>query len=77
MNYANHDKTDLQHFCVYFFTYIKISKDLSGKYYQNNKKRLQNKLVKDIKDFLKKKNKKQQYGPELYKNLPEDEKKAC
>ena len=67
MNYANHDRTDLQHFCVYFFTYIKISKDLSGKYYQNNKKRLQNKLVKDIKVFLKKKNKKQQYGRELYK----------
>ena len=67
MNYANHDKTELQHFYVYFFTYIKISKDLSARYYQNNKKRLQNKLVKDIKVFLKKKKKKQQYGRELFR----------
>ena len=35
-----------------------MSKDLSGKYYQNNKERLQKKLVKDIKVFLKKKKKK-------------------
>ena len=67
MNYANHDETELQHFYVYFFTYIKISKDLSARYYQNNKKRLQNKLVKDIKVFLKKKKKKQQYGRELFR----------
>ena len=67
MNYANHDKTELQHFYVYFFTYIKISKDLSARYYQNNKKRLQNKLVKDMKVFLKKKKKKQQYGRELFR----------
>ena len=67
MNYANHDKTELQHFYVYFFTYIKISKDLSARYYQNNKKRLQNKLVKDNKVFLKKKKKKQQYGRELFR----------
>ena len=67
MNYANHDKTELQHFYVYFFTYIKISKDLSARYYQNNKKRLQNKFVKDIKVFLKKKKKKQQYGRELFR----------
>ena len=46
MNYANHDKSELQHFYVlsYFFkfiyTHFKMSKDSSGKYYQKNKERL-------------------------------------
>ena len=35
-----------------------MSKDSSAKYYQNNKERLQKKLVRDIKVFLKKKKKK-------------------
>ena len=35
-----------------------MSKDLPAKYYQNNKERLQKKLVKDIKVFLKTKKKK-------------------
>ena len=35
-----------------------MSKDSSGKYYQNNKERLHKKLVKDIKVFIKKKKKK-------------------
>ena len=35
-----------------------MSKHLSAKYYQENKERLQKKLVKDIKIFLKKKKKK-------------------
>ena len=35
-----------------------MSKNLSAKYYQENKKRLQKKLVKHIKIFLKKKKKK-------------------
>ena len=35
-----------------------MSKGLSAKYYQENKERLQNKLVKGIKIFLKKKMKK-------------------
>ena len=53
---------------------MNISKNLSAKYYQENKKRLQKKLVKDIKIFLKKKKeKKQQYGCEHYKNFSEDE----
>ena len=50
MNYANHYKIDLQHFYVlcnnFFttvFTYIKMSKDSSAKYYQNNKERLKKK----------------------------------
>ena len=35
-----------------------MSKDLSAKYYQDNKERLQKKFVKDIKIFLTKKKKK-------------------
>ena len=35
-----------------------MSKDSSAKYCQNNKERLQKKLVRDIKVFLKKKKKK-------------------
>ena len=35
-----------------------MSKDLSAKYYQENKERLQKKLVKDIKVYLKKEKKK-------------------
>ena len=35
-----------------------MSKNFSTKYYQDNKERLQKKLVKDIKIFLKKKKKK-------------------
>ena len=45
-------------FSLFFFTYIKMSKNSSAKYYQDNKERLQKKLVKDIKVFLKKKKKK-------------------
>ena len=37
---------------------MKMSKDISAKYYQENKERLQKKPVKDIKIFLKKKKKK-------------------
>ena len=48
-----------------------MSKSLSAKYYQENQERLQKKLAKDIKIFLKKKEK-QQYGCERYKNLSED-----
>ena len=52
-----------------------MPKNLSAKFYQENKERLQKKLVKDIKTFLKKKKKKkQQYGCERYKNLAEGEK---
>ena len=48
MNYYYH-----YHYHIIFFTYIKWHKDLSAKYYQDNKERLQ-KLVKDIKVLLKK-----------------------
>ena len=40
------------------FLHIKMSKNLSAKYYQENKERLQKKLMPDIKIFLKKKRKK-------------------
>ena len=50
-----------------------MSKNLSAKYYQENKERLQKNCLKDIKIFIKKKKKKkQQYGHERYKNLSED-----
>ena len=53
-----------------FFICIKLSKNLWDKYYWENKERLQKKLMKNIKIFLKKKKKKkQQYGCERYKNL--------
>ena len=44
-----------------------MSKTLSAKYCKKNKERLQKKTVKNIKIYLK--NKKNQYGPERYKNL--------
>ena len=40
------------------FLHIKMSKNLSAKYYQENKERIQKKLMKDTKIFLKKKRKK-------------------
>ena len=43
---------------IIFFTSIKMSKDSSAKYYQNDKESLQKDLVKDIKVFLGKKKKK-------------------
>ena len=46
-------------FDIIIFTYIdiKMSKDSSAEFYQNNKERLQRQFVKDIKVFLKKKKK--------------------
>ena len=41
-------------FDIFFFVYIKMSENLSVRYYQGNKKRLQKKLEKFIKIFLKK-----------------------
>ena len=59
-----------------FFEYMKMTKDLSAKYYQDNKERLQKKLAIDIKISIKKKKEKDkwQYSPERFKNLPKDEK---
>ena len=44
-------------FFYFFFTYIKITKDTSAKYYQNNKERLQKKLEKDTWESLSNKEK--------------------
>ena len=52
-----------------------MSKDLSAKYYQDNEERLQTKLVKEIKVFLKKKKKRSNdIVVNDTKDLPEDEK---
>ena len=52
-----------------------MSRNLSAKCYEKNKKMLHKKLARDIKSFLrKKKKKKRQYGHEHYKNISEDEK---
>ena len=54
-----------------------MSKNLSAKYYQDNKERLQKKFVKDIKIIPKKKKKKKvKYNCERYKNLSEEENKS-
>ena len=52
--------------------YIKMSKHSWAKYYEDNEERLQSKVLKDTKVFLKKK--KQHYGCKSYKYLPENEK---
>ena len=52
-----------------------MSKHLAAKYYEDNQERLQRKVLKDTKVFLKKKKKKKQhYGCKIYKYLPENEK---
>ena len=67
MNYINHDKIYLQHFYVFynffFYIYIKISKDSSGKHYQNNKELLLKKAGERYQKLSKEeKEKKQQYS---------------
>ena len=52
-----------------------MSKNLSAKYYQENKERLQKKACERYQNLSKeKKEKKRQYGRECYQNLSEDEK---
>ena len=52
-----------------------MSKNLSVKYYQENKERQQKKARERYQNLSKeKKEKKQQYGRERYKNLSENEK---
>ena len=51
--------TFFRFFFIYIFLiYTKMPKNLSTKYYRENKEILQQKLIKDIKVFLKKKKKK-------------------
>ena len=57
-----------------FFTYLKMSKDSSAKYYENNKERLQKKARERCQSLSKGKKEKQwQYVCERYKSLQEDE----
>ena len=58
-------------FFIIFSILIKMSKSLSRKYYQENKKRLQWKARGRYQNLSKEK-KKWQYGLECYKNLSED-----
>ena len=52
-----------------------MSKNLSAKYYQENKERLQNKACGRYQNrFTKEKERKQRSGRERYKNFSEDEK---
>ena len=68
MNYANLDKIDCiismlpNNFFINTFTYIKISKDLSAKFYQNNKKGTTKKACEKYQSFSNKEKKKRQYG---------------
>ena len=65
-------------FYPFLFICIKISKNLSAKYHQENKERLQKKPCEKYQSFSKEeKEKKQQYGRESCKNLSEDEKQTC
>ena len=60
-----------------FFTYIKLCKDSSAKYYQDNKEGRQKKACEIYQSFSKEeKGKRQEYGLERYKNLSEDENKS-
>ena len=58
---------------LFFFSYIRKSKNLSAKYYQKKKAfKIAHQKYQNL--FQEEKNKKQQYGRERYKTLPEDEK---
>ena len=59
----------------FFFIYIKISKNLSTKYYQENKERLRENARERYQNLSKEeKGKKRQYCRKRYKNLSENEK---
>ena len=47
-----------------FFLYIKISKDSSARYYQKKKETIQKSIMKGMKIFQKRKNKKGEYSRE-------------
>ena len=62
-------------FFIIFLTYIRTSKNLSAKYYQENKERLQKKARERYQNLSKEeKEKKQQYCRERQKNLSEEKK---
>ena len=61
-------------FINFFFTHIKMPKNLSAEYYQENKEILLKEPCERYQNLSKEKEKKWQYGCEYYKNLSEDEK---
>ena len=58
------------------FLHIQKCLNLLARYYQNNKERLNKKLMKYRRFSQEEKEKKQQYGCEQYRYLAEDEKKS-
>ena len=54
-------------FLLFFLSYIKLTKTFSAKYYQDNKDKLQKRLVKDIKVFSTKKTKKGTMRPSCHR----------
>ena len=61
-------------FHKFIFIYVKMSKTLSAKYYQENKERLQKKAREVYQNLSKdEKEKKWEYGCERFKNLSENE----
>ena len=51
-----------------------MSKNSSARYYKKRKEKILKSIVKDVKIFLKKKNRKWEYGHERYRNLSKTEK---
>ena len=78
-DYVNYDKIGLKHFLCLLLIFLKISKDSSASYYQNNKKRLQKEAFERYQSFLRKKKKKATAQFWAIQNLPEDQNKtkAC
>ena len=60
---------------IFLLFFLRMSKNFSVKYYQENKERLQKKICERYQNLFKEeKEKKRQYGREHYKNLSEGEK---
>ena len=58
-----------------FFSFTKMSKNFSARYYQKSKERLQKKAHENYQDLSEEeKDKEQEYGHEQYKSLPQHEK---
>ena len=58
---------------LFILIYMKMSNNLSAKFYQQNKKILQKKAFKKYQNLSKYEKNKRQYGRERYKILSEDE----
>ena len=71
MTFSNFPKIPL---LIFFLIYIKMSKNLSARYYQENKERLQKSSWTYQNLPKEEKEQKWHYGRECYKNLSKDEK---